>query len=374
MKSDQEIMRSIRAAIDDCTRGIDDAPSLRGRIARKAKGEEPVVKKITTSFIIVLVLMVMTATALAATWLWQEAGEKVAPMEGQNGYYDTWSVEAKMELVRTLCDLGELKEHADVKTLLDSPDMSSEERNALCDEIMSAYVKGTPDTVTLLSILETLHGDMSTWSMEDKVWYNELLSKNDMLSAEDTNYVLPEGDELTMEQAIEAAKGFLIRQGAEHLQNAHMEATMIEEESDSFYGETQIQQKGRRLWSVVFRPEAEGLPYGGVYRADVATDGSVINYGMPDLVPLFITGVLPDADAIEEEQALEIGVRAIASQTFIAREELTGVRVFFGYVDISDEEAAHAQLGERVWAVDTEQNYYALLSPVGEVIYVGSHR
>ena len=28
MKSDQEIMNSIRAAIDDCTRGIEEAPSL----------------------------------------------------------------------------------------------------------------------------------------------------------------------------------------------------------------------------------------------------------------------------------------------------------------------------------------------------------
>ena len=44
MKSDQEIMRNIRAAIDDCTQGIDEAPSLQYRIARKARGEEPVVK------------------------------------------------------------------------------------------------------------------------------------------------------------------------------------------------------------------------------------------------------------------------------------------------------------------------------------------
>ena len=36
MKTDQEIMNSIRAAIDDCTRGIDEAPSLHYQIARKA--------------------------------------------------------------------------------------------------------------------------------------------------------------------------------------------------------------------------------------------------------------------------------------------------------------------------------------------------
>ena len=66
MKSDQEIMRSIRAAIDDCTQGIDEAPSLQYRIARKARGEEPVAKKVSTTVIIVLALLALTITAVAA--------------------------------------------------------------------------------------------------------------------------------------------------------------------------------------------------------------------------------------------------------------------------------------------------------------------
>ena len=76
MKTDQEIMNSIRAAIDDCTRGIDEAPSLHYQIARKAKGEEPVVKKLSTSAILVIALIVITTVALAAgiiynqEWYW----------------------------------------------------------------------------------------------------------------------------------------------------------------------------------------------------------------------------------------------------------------------------------------------------------------
>ena len=67
MKSDREIMQNIRSAIDDCTAWIDDAPSLRHRIARKAKGEGPVVKKISASMILVIVLIVVSmAAALAA--------------------------------------------------------------------------------------------------------------------------------------------------------------------------------------------------------------------------------------------------------------------------------------------------------------------
>ena len=69
MKSDQEIMQSIRAAIDDCTRGIDNAPSLQYQIARKAKGEEPVVKKISASAILVIALIVVSMTAALAAGL-----------------------------------------------------------------------------------------------------------------------------------------------------------------------------------------------------------------------------------------------------------------------------------------------------------------
>lgn len=66
MKNDQEIMRSIRAAIDDCTKEIDEAPSLQYRIAREARGEEPVAKKVSTTVIIVLALLALTITAVAA--------------------------------------------------------------------------------------------------------------------------------------------------------------------------------------------------------------------------------------------------------------------------------------------------------------------
>jgi len=66
MNNDQDIMKRIRAAIDDCTRGVEEAPSLQHRIARKAKGEEPVVKKISTSAILAIALVIVTMTAALA--------------------------------------------------------------------------------------------------------------------------------------------------------------------------------------------------------------------------------------------------------------------------------------------------------------------
>ena len=329
-------------------------------------------KKLSIGFALMMAVMLLGVTALAATLLWQDAGEKVAPMESENGYYDTWNTEAKIELIKALYDLGELKDNPDAERVLNSTDMPDAEKNALCDKIMCAYVNGSPDTVTLLSILEKLHGDMSTWSMEDKVWYNNLLNANNMLSAEDTNYVPPETDEFTQVQAVDAAKSFLISKGAENLDKAQIEATMYEESDDQFYGETQVSKKGRRVWSVVFHLEEEGLPYGGTCHVDIATDGSVIAYSLPALVPMYMTGALPDATAISEARAVEIGTNAMSAQLDVPKEKLADAKAFYGYINLADEEAAHAQFGAHVWLINTDQ-YYALVSPSGDVIYVGNY-
>ena len=66
MKSDREITEKVRAAIEDCTRGIDAAPSLQYRIARQTKGEKPAMKKISVSVIVVALLTLTICAALAA--------------------------------------------------------------------------------------------------------------------------------------------------------------------------------------------------------------------------------------------------------------------------------------------------------------------
>ena len=308
----------VQRVITHSLSGIQDDPWMAQRVlnmAHKEPGTGGIVvkKKLSFGFVLMMAVMLLGVTALAATLIWQDAGEKFAPMESENGYYDTWNTEAKIELIRALYDLGEVKDNPDAERVLNSTDMPDAEKNALCDKIMCAYVNGSPDTVTLLSILEKLHGDMNTWPMEDKVWYNNLLNANNMLSGEETYYVLPQIGEFTQEQAIDAAKSFLISKGVENLDNAQIEATMYEESDDQFYGETQVSQKGRRLWSIVFRLEEEGLPYGGTCHVDIATDGSVITYSLPAFVSMYMTGTLTDASAISDEQAVEIVTNAISA-------------------------------------------------------------
>lgn len=358
----------VQQAIEHSLSGIQDDPWMAQRVLNMAhqmqtEGGIIVKKKLSTGFALMMAVRLLAVTALAATLLWQDVGEKVAPMESQNGYYDTWNTEAKTALIKTLYDLGEVKDDPDVEKVLSSTDMPDSEKNALCDSIMSAYVNGSSDTVSLLSVLEKLHGDMSTWPAEDKIWYNQLLEANGMLTAEDTNYVLPLEGQVNQEQAIDAARSFLMGKGTENLDNAQVEATMYEETDDHFYGETQVSQKGRCVWSIVFHLENETC------QADIGTDGSVIGYSLPQLAKLFIRGTLPDDTAISEAEAMSIGTNALADQ--VSQEELANAKAFFGFIDLADEATAHAKLGEHVWVVSTEQNY-ALVSPSGDVLFVGS--
>ena len=69
MKKDHEIMDQVRAAVDDCTRGIEETPSLRYRILTQAKGDPPMKKKLSTVLILATVLMLLVTGAVAATLL-----------------------------------------------------------------------------------------------------------------------------------------------------------------------------------------------------------------------------------------------------------------------------------------------------------------
>lgn len=69
MKNDYEIMDQVRAAVDDCTRGIEETPSLRCRILTQAKGDPPMKKKLSAALILAVVLMLVVSGAVAAALL-----------------------------------------------------------------------------------------------------------------------------------------------------------------------------------------------------------------------------------------------------------------------------------------------------------------
>ncbi len=117
MKNDLEIREAVRAAIDDCTRGIDEAPSLRLRVLQKAKGEPPVKKKFTAAMALAIALILLTSSALAATlikpdilsWLFrgEEAPEEMLTLVQPNGSVEKTD-NAALTLSETFFDGKEL--------------------------------------------------------------------------------------------------------------------------------------------------------------------------------------------------------------------------------------------------------------------------
>ena len=358
--TEQDFRRNLDAELSDVTWTQGNRYHV---LSRLNEGGIPVKKKISTAFALVMALMVLTATAVAATLLWKDAGEKVAPLESQNGYYDTWDAQAKVALVKALFDLDELKDNPDAQRLL-TADLTEAEQSDLADQIMTAYVNGAADTVTLASILEKLHGPIESWPMEDRVWYNGLLAENNLLTSEDMPYALPAGEELTQQQAVERATDFLERMGAGDLGTGSVEATMYQEPRDAWTGDTQVGWAGRRVWSVVFRGCGSGT-----WHADMTADGAVVGYSTPMLQRLYTTGRLPDADAISEAQAIALAKEAAAEQLGLTENELANVRACYGYINHAD--AGHAPLGTRVWQVVYGDGSHVTLSFDGDVLYAG---
>ena len=92
---------------------------------------------------------------------------------------------------------------------------------------------------------------------------------------------------------------------------------------------------------------------------------------MPGLYQYLLQEYSQIQKAISEEAALALGKRGNASQLNTTEDELSEIRVYFGYIDLADEETAHAKLNEHVWVIRADQNTYALLAPSGETIFVG---
>lgn len=329
-------------------------------------------KKFLRIAALALALVSLAVNAFAQTPRWKEAAEKVAPLEAAHGEYKSWSAETKAELVGILADFGELKGR-DVQKVLDKK-TKSKEKNKLCDKLLKAYTGGSTDAVCAETVIAALHGD--EWSMEDTVWYNELMKRSGLEFESDTNYTLPRAGELTEKEAVERARNFLASQGASYLnQKCHVDATMEEDTEDDFDDDgTQISFRGRRFWSILITPPQSGDPYTGTCHVDMLATGEIIGYRLPEMDYCHIFGRLPDEGAIPEDQALAIGKRAMVDALGVSENELGTVKIFFGEVDTNDPAFTSAAYRQHVWAVHSEGcQAYALLSPGGNVIEAKKH-
>ena len=355
--------RKVQNLLNQSLSGLKENPFLARRVIAKAKGEEPVAKRISTAMVIVLILVILTITAAAAALIWREAGEKIAVMQRDNGYYDTWDTDTKVELVRYLAELGELKDNPDAERLLNDTGMTDTEKSALCDRIVTGYMgDSNVEMVTLENLLSTIKGEgyMYTWSVEDQYWYQELLRKNGMLGHDVQHLILPEEGEITQEEAVRIARELLEKVSDWDLDNGELSPTFED-------------RMGHRIWNIWYDLMTDGEYKGISCDVELAPDGSILEYHIPELSRLDMTGIVPDSDAIPEEQALSAGRKAIAEMLGIPENELPETRAYYTVKGSIVRSPSSVPPGQPVWTVICAENKAcAVLSPDGkQLLYAG---
>ena len=358
--------RKVQNLLNHSLSGLKENPFLARRVIAKSKGEEPVAKRISTAMVIVLVLAILTVTAAAAALIWREAGEKIAVMERDNGYYDTWDTNTKVELVRYLAELGELKDSPDTERLLNDTGLSDTEKSALCDRIVTGYMgDSNVEMVTLENLLSVLKGEegyLYTWPVEDQYWYQELLRKNGILGHDVPHLVLPEEGEITQEEAVRIARELLEKVSDRDLDNGERTQTFEE-------------RMGHRIWNIWYDLMTDGEYKGISCWVELAPDGSILEYHIPELGKVDMKGIIPDGNAVSEEQALKIGRNAIAEALGVPKNELPDIRVYYTQRDSGCASIINIPSGQPVWTIDcAEKKTCAILSPDGtQLLYVGRH-
>lgn len=339
----------IHDCLTDNLSGVRLSTQAQNQLLDAITGGMKMKKKASVGMAILLCAVLLSACALAAALLWQETAETIAPLEGAHGYYDTWSTEEKVQLVRILHDAGELPDSPLLTALLGE---QAADMDALCDQIMTDYVNGTADTVTLESILQQLHGDISTWTDEEKVWYEDLLERNGLLG-DSSGYALPGTGEISREDALQIASRFFADLGLIDLDTTQVEATFAEQDRDYWYGETQVSRKGHRGWSIVYRLTPN-------VHVDIGADGTVEGYGLPLLADAYLYGMLPPSDAMSKEQAIEKAVQALGGTV-----DAQSLQAYYAYYTLKEEEGTLPVLGQQVWLVQSQDGRRVLLSKDG---------
>ncbi len=358
MKPRDEIELSLQYNLS----GMEVSRVMQAELLEEITGGIKVKRKLTVGLVFVLCLMLAAVGALAVRLLWRDTAEQIAPLEGRYGYYDTWSADAKAELIRMLVDAGELKDSEAVKSVL-SGNLDVETLSKQSDEIMTAYVSGTTDTVTLESILFRLHGDISTWTDEDKVWYEQLLKQNNLLG-DHSGYSLPEGKEISRSQAFDIAAIFFKDLGVTGLDPSNAEATFTEQDADYWYGETQVSKAGYRSWSIVWQ-DGEDTAH-----IDIGADGKVSGYSISELRKLGLSGSFPAEGDIPKELAIEKAREAVAgisgaADSIIAKMQ---AKALLSYVDLEQHEDAPVRLGEHLWYINFDDAWQVLVNQDSNII------
>ena len=118
----------------------------------------------------------------------------------------------KQDLIESLIQMNAMSESAATRRLLEG-DLSTESKHALADQIILRFLGGSSNAlvrkdgvraVRWNTLTNAIMGDSSTWTLEEKVWYQQL---SNMFGHKDPDtLVLPTEEDLSEDEAIEIAR------------------------------------------------------------------------------------------------------------------------------------------------------------------------
>ncbi|MEG0270881.1 MAG: hypothetical protein RR821_11590, partial [Clostridia bacterium] len=170
-------------------------------------------------FLVILVLLnfMITCAAIGETAdTWEEYAQGMRTLEENIGLYVDWPVTEKEQLIRSLTDMGYIRESSVTAELFEAS-MSEENKHQLADQIMLRFLGGDgnalvrKDGVRAIrweTITDVVMGSPSTWTLKERVWYQQLTN---MFGHEDPDIlVLPNSDDLSEKEAVAIARAAIV--------------------------------------------------------------------------------------------------------------------------------------------------------------------
>ena len=320
--------------------------------ARNVKEEEAMKKKVSVGLVFAIIMILLAGIAFAIAHFTEYAG-KIADMEAEKGYYDTWEVDDRAALVKMLVESGVLPEDERVKTLL-SGTLDNAAASALATEIIVDWGPAREDAITLMSVLESVWGRYpNEWSPENLVWYMETMEAKGQ--KQETRFYIPEGGVMSKEQAIAFAIEYikpLVDYPQEVWDGYTVSATyesMYHADNDDPYWYVSFQPPTRwttrtYIPAVVIDPRTGEIYSDEIYLTPeqaLAERQAEIDSADPTRFMRFMTHeeraevykdnyyvgcyTVPDPSCISEEEALAIAKKAFMEERGYTEEQLAGL-------------------------------------------------
>ena len=205
--NDEKMRQLIHTGIDRHCAALTSDPYRVQRVLKTAhrEGVSVVKKKLSVGLIFVLILLLTGTVAWAVSLLWQDYLPRMKQTEYELGDYVEWPAARRVQLVKEIVAMGYLDESKDTEIL--SNEMATEQDKATAADRLMLKLTGQEDVKEVHTTLITyaIMGHEDTWTPEQRVWWQGIVSMHSDAAATDT-LVVPTKEELSEADAVAIAK------------------------------------------------------------------------------------------------------------------------------------------------------------------------